>query len=213
MQKEKRIIVIKIGSSVIFTRRKKMDEFRLIHIADQITKLQKLGVDSVLVISGAVAYGANFIDVSKHRFNFWQSAAGVGQAYLLANIVGIFRQKKLTIAQILLRKSDLVNETVRTQFRKNLEIYFKLKIIPVLNENDVIDLNSFGGNDYLASDIASLLRADQLLILSTDEGSIFGVGKGRAKKEVSRILATQNIKTIIANGKLKNVILNHVTMF
>lgn len=206
MTEKKRIIVIKIGSSVIMTRRNKLDEFRIAHIADQFTALQNAGYNLVLVISGAVACGVNIMHMSSDRL-MRQVSAGVGQVYLISTLLRIFEQKKLQIAQILLRKEDLKSSSVRNSLKESLAFYLYSKIIPVFNENDVIDLNSFGGNDFLAAELSMLLKADELFILSTLEGSTFGVGGGKSKLEAVSLLTSRDIKASIVNGKTKNILL------
>ncbi len=216
MEKNK-IIVIKIGSSVIITKRNRLDEFRISHIADQISQLQKNGFCIILVISGAVACG--FITdrcdrlhmLSKTDFSLLrQAAAGVGQVHLITAFDNIFRQKQLTIAQILLNKNDLKNDAKRQKIAEILEFYFQSGIIPIFNENDIIDLNSFGGNDFLAAELTLALSAKRLLMLSTNAPSRYGVGGGKTKKMASDLLSKNNIDTIITDGKVKNIILKQV---
>src|SRR5258706_6272203 len=46
----------------------------------------------------------------------------------------------------------------------------KEKIILIVNENDIVELHSFGGNDYLTTELARLIKFDHLLFLSDTEG-------------------------------------------
>lgn len=192
-------IVIKIGSSVICTDRYKVDEFRLFHLARQIIILQRKGIKSVLVVSGAVTCGAR-TSLNKNI------AAGIGQVELISAILKVFSKKALKIAQILLRKNDLADDSEK--IKGVIEGYLDLNMIPVINENDVIDLNCFGGNDYLACEIAELIGAYKVLILSTLEGSRFGIGGGASKRIIAKRLILQGIKVDIVNGKEKNIIIN-----
>lgn len=200
-----RTIVIKIGSGVILTQRCKLDEFRLNHLADQISSLQKSGLGVVLVVSGAVACGANLVDLSVGDEGLKRAAAGVGQICLISSLQQIFRKKGLRIAQILLTKNQ--SATTVQSVRKLLDIYLRLGIVAVLNENDVVDLNSFGGNDFLAAEVAQLLQAERLLILSTLSGSAYGVGGGETKQQVLEILRRKKIQAKIVDGKSQNIIL------
>lgn len=213
----RRTIIIKIGSSVLITKRNKLDEFRISHIADQISTLKEKGFGAILVVSGAVACGLITYKsdrshmLSKPDFNMMrQAAAGIGQVELINVLNNIFKQKHITIAQILVNKNDLQDDIKRERIRKIMDYYFQSGIIPVFNENDVVDLNSFGGNDFLAAELTLLLSAQQLIILSTNEGSIYGVGGGKTKGKVNDLLAKNNIDTIITNGKVKNVILKQI---
>ena len=75
--------------------------------------------------------------------------------------------------------------------------------MPVINENDVVDLNSFGGNDFLAANMAKLLKVDQLLILSTMAGSNFGVGGGKAKLQAVAMLKEKIFRQALSTAKQK----------
>jgi glutamate 5-kinase len=218
---KRKIIVIKIGSSVLMTRRDKPDEFRISHLADQVVTLQSRGFAVVLVVSGAVATGMNFLTITytsdrlhmldKGDFRLLKQAfAGIGQAQLITIFNNVFNQKQMRVAQVLLNKDDLENIYIRERIKKILELYQKLRIIPIFNENDVVGLNSFGGNDYLAAEIAKLSKADKVMILSSYGKSVFGVGGGESKEKVCKQLSKLNIETIILNGKIKNILLENI---
>lgn len=203
-----KIVTIKIGSNVLLTQRNKLDEFRVAHIADQIVSLREQGVGVVLVISGAVACGANFIHFSSGDRALKCAAAGVGQAYLISVFQHIFSRKQLQIAQVLLTKNFYASS--KKELKKLFESYLRMGVIPVINENDVVDLNSFGGNDFLAANMAKLLKVDQLLILSTMARSKFGVGRGKSKLRAIEILKASQIQAAIVDGKSQNIILRSI---
>ncbi|OGG03034.1 hypothetical protein A2W14_02195 [Candidatus Gottesmanbacteria bacterium RBG_16_37_8] len=205
-----KIIIIKIGSSILLTKRNKLDEFRIAHIADQILRLREKEYGIILVVSGAVAYGANFIEISEKDIKFRQAAAGIGQVYLTTVFQEIFIKKNLQLAQILLTKEELSSLKQQKSLRQIIRLYLKTGIIPIFNENDVIDLNCFGGNDFLAAELTKLFRADQLLILSSREGSKYGIGGGVSKQEAIESLSNINIKAEIIDGKIREVILGNV---
>lgn len=206
----KKIIVIKIGSSILITKRNKLDEFRMAHIAQQIEQLIQNGLRVILVVSGAVASGFNFVRFEQNEIDLKQLAAGLGQAILTSTFQKIFSAKKIQIAQILLNQENLIAETDRQKMRNLLLNYLNLNFVPLLNENDVISLNSFGGNDLLASEIASLVNAEKLLILSTYDQSFFGVGGGSSKVKALEIMDAEKIEARILDGKDKNTILDAV---
>lgn len=199
-------IVIKIGSGVLLTKKQKFNLAQMKHLADQIKALHKKGYGVVLVVSGAVAVGSNYIDLSESQLYKRQAAAGMGQIHLISLLTSIFNKRNLQLAQVLITKKflDLHQDNVK----KLLNYYVDAGIIPIINENDVLDLNSFGGNDILAGEIGKLLDAPEVVILSTMEGSVHGVGGGATKQLVKQMLAKKNIATKIANGKEKNILLN-----
>ena len=198
-------IVIKIGSGVLLTKRQKFDEFRLNHLAEQVKKLQEKGYSVVLVVSGAVAAGSKVIDLSDNDAHKRQAAAGIGQIQLITALTETFQKHELQLAQVLVTK-DLL-ELYEQNIKNLLDFYTKNGIIAVINENDVLDLNSFGGNDILAGEIAKLIQTEEVVILSTMKGSVYGVGGGETKVIVKKMLEAINIETIIVNGKTKNILL------
>lgn len=202
MGKMRKIIIIKIGGSVLFTDRNKLDEFRVAHIVDQLLSLRKRDIYSVLVVSGAVASGSSFVNR--------QLAAGVGQIRLMSSLQSLFQKKRLDIAQILLTREQLYLSTMSLRLNGLLTACIDSNVVPIFNENDVVELNSFGGNDLLAAELSIALKVNQLIILSTMAGSKFGVGGGETKKQATELLRNKKIVSTIVNGKLKNVILDHV---
>lgn len=199
-------IVIKIGSGVLLTKKQKFNVARMKHLADQIKILEKKGYGVVLVVSGAVAVGSNYIDLSESQKQKRQAAAGLGQIHLMSVLTSIFNKRELQLAQVLITKKLL--DMYQDNLKELLNYYITSGIIPILNENDVLDLNSFGGNDILAGEIGKLLNTKEVIILSTMEGSVHGVGGGATKQLVKKMLAEKNIATKIANGKEKNILLN-----
>ncbi len=200
----KKTVVVKIGSSVLLTKRNKLDEFRIAHIADQITSLREAGIGVVLVISGAVACGSKYVNLNDSISK--RMAAGIGQIIISATFSSIFNQKGYQIAQVLLTKTDINSRELINVLKR----YVSEGFIPVINENDVVDLNSFGGNDFLGAEITTLLQAKRLIVLSTMESSVFGIGGGKTKQQVIKHLRKQNVKTEIINGKVKNILLNTI---
>ena len=95
----------------------------------------------------------------------------------------------------------------RQEIYDMLHYYLNIGVVPVINENDVIDLNCFGGNDFLGARIASLLNVESLLILSTMAGSSSGVGGGEAKLQAVAMLKKEGIAASILDGKTKNILL------
>ncbi|MEK7591919.1 MAG: hypothetical protein AAB508_00830 [Patescibacteria group bacterium] len=205
-----KVLTIKIGSSVLLTHRNKLDEFRVAHIADQVVTLREQRIGVVLVVSGAVACGASHINFCSGDSESKMIAAGIGQAYVISIFQQIFSKKHLQIAQVLLTKDLLNIKSKKLSIRRLLQAYIELGVVPVINENDVIDLNSFGGNDFLAAEISILLHADQLMMLSTMAGSEYGVGGGEAKLKALEILSRNNIQANIVDGKSKNSILQSI---
>ena len=186
------------------THRNKLDEFRIAHIAEQVRKLQDEVAGVILVVSGAVASGFNFLQFRNELEK--RASAGIGQAVLTSTFQRIFASKKMQIAQVLLTREDLKSP----QLEELLSLYLESGFIPMINENDAVSLNSFGGNDILASRIAALINADKLLILSTYDQSFFGVGGGETKQQALNFMKSQKIEARILDGKHKNILMEAI---
>jgi len=228
--------VVKLGSSVTITRRGRLDKFRIAQLVKQTRLLKERGFVVVFVISGAVVCGENILSTNKAKNGIAKRlAAGVGQAYVISELYRIFKTHGFTLAQMLLTKNDLGNRKKQEEFKNILRMAIETNIVLVMNENDVVDLHSFGGNDFLAGKIAQLLHADWLLLL-TDVDGVYSEEKqilqtinanksgtsvlyrdeeedkdGRvggicSKVEAAKVAAKSGIQTIIANGKLKDIL-------
>lgn len=208
--KKRKIIVIKIGSSILITQRGNLDEFRIAHIASQIAHLRRRGFGIILVVSGAVACGSKFIRFSKEQYNLQQAAAGIGQAILTSTLRETFTERKIQIAQLLLTKENILVNRQKEKIKSLLFFYTSLGFITIINENDALDLNSFGGNDYLAAEITTLIKADRLIILSSHDKSLYGIGGMKSKLKVKNLMKLRNIKTNILDGKSKDTILEEI---
>lgn len=192
-------------------QRNKVDELRVAHIADQISLLQREGFAIILVVSGAVACGYKFVKSKENTYDLERkAAAGIGQTILISVLQKIFAQKNIIVAQLLLTQKDIILDSDKKDIGNLLQLYIQLGFVAVINENDVLDLNSFGGNDYLATEVAVLVNSYRLLILSSYDRSFYGVGGGESKKKVVSFMREKNIKTNIVNGKSKNVILRAI---
>lgn len=202
-------ILIKLGTSVLLTDRHKLDEFRISHIAGQVSELQKKGVGAVLVVSGAVACGTQISGFGVSTKEDRQASAGIGQPHVMAVFAEIFSKQKLTVAQVLLTEDIFNSEAKKENLARLLRLYIDRGVIPLINENDAVDLNSFGGNDFLTAQVAKLVKADQVLMLSTMAGSKHGVGGGKAKLEAVAALKNGGCHAMILDGKAENVILQH----
>lgn len=194
------VFIIKIGSSTLLTKRYCVDEFRLSHIAKQVRTLQGRGWSIVLVLSGAVAIGSRLTSNK-------MAAAGIGQVELISCTQKIFATFQMKIAQILLTDDISKNYEREKLLQNTCRLYFQQKIIPVFNENDILDLYSFGGNDHLSYYLAKLLAATRVCILSSWKTNRFCVGGGKGKREIVERLKDVHIDSMIIDGKKHNCLL------
>ncbi len=171
-------IVVKIGTNVLQESGGKLD-YRLINdLAGQVTIVREKGHEVLLVTSGSIGAGREIcsVDESLNSLTSQQILASVGQARLIQIYADAFRKNKIDVAQILLTRGDFGVRKSYLNIRNTLENLLKIKIIPIVNENDVVateelDLN-FGDNDILAVYLATLIGADQLFLLTAAPGLI-----------------------------------------
>ncbi len=169
-------IVIKIGTNVLHRSNGKLDYKLITELARQITNIRSRGHEVLVVSSGSVGAGRELcsVDESRNTLTSHQILASVGQARLIQIYADAFREHKITVAQILLTRGDFGLRKSYLNIRNTLENLLKYKIVPIVNENDVVateelDLN-FGDNDLLAVYLATLVGADQLFFLTVAPG-------------------------------------------
>ena len=78
----------------------------------------------------------------------------------------------MTSAQVLLTFFDMSARTHYLNARQTLRRLLDWRVVPVINENDTTttDEISFGDNDFLAAQVAILIGADLLVLLTDIEG-------------------------------------------
>ena len=106
-QKIKRL-VLKIGASVITGSKGKMDSSLLKNIVEQVSILEKNGIDVVLVTSGAIATGMQLLSIPcrPNSLSCLQAAAALGQNVLMRMYFDAFKKKGRLCAQVLLTWDD-----------------------------------------------------------------------------------------------------------
>jgi len=173
-QKSCKRVVIKIGSSLLYTGEGRVESSLVDEITGQISSLIKEGNEIVVVSSGAIALGMSLLGLKERpkELSFLQAAAAIGQPELMDLWRKRLKEKGLNGAQVLLTWEDF-NERSRFLNAKNtLQRLLKLKSVPVINENDTVSTDEikFGDNDRLSALVAILCGADLLVILSDVDG-------------------------------------------
>lgn len=163
------IIVIKIGSNVIFGNSARVDLTVLENIATEISALRAAGYGVVLVSSGAVAAGREQVGWGKDYSSAFLAA--IGQARLTRCYQEIFKKHDIMMAQILLSGRDFYRAR-RLATRQTLLELLRQGIVPVINENDVVTARGggFGNNDWLAALAAVNLKARAVVFMTNVDG-------------------------------------------
>ncbi len=169
-------IVIKIGTSTLTGGGKKLSSPRLVDLARQLSALMDEKAQIVLVSSGAIAAGREALDFPDlpQQLHAKQMLAAVGQPRLMALYERYFGIYGVQVAQVLLTRADLANRHGYLNARDTLEALLGQGILPVINENDTVATEEirFGDNDTLSAQVANMLEAD-LLVLLTDQDGLY----------------------------------------
>ncbi len=169
-----KIIVIKIGSSLLVDDNKKIRKKWLNSFAEDIKKLKSKNKKIVIVSSGAIALGCKKMNYNKANLKLdkSQAIASIGQIELMNLFSQTFTKLKLNISQILLTLDDTEERRRSINAKRTFENLFQLDYIPIVNENDTIATSEikYGDNDRLASRVAQITNADTLILLSDVDG-------------------------------------------
>ena len=172
--KNSKIIVIKIGSSLLVDNKKKIRKKWLSSFAQDVQKLKSKNQKIIIVSSGAIALGCKKMNYNKKNLKLdkSQAIASIGQIELMNLFSQTFSKYKINISQILLTLDDTEERRRSINAKRTFENLFQLDYIPIVNENDTIATSEikYGDNDRLASRVAQITNADTLVLLSDVDG-------------------------------------------
>lgn len=168
----KKRLVIKVGTAVL-TQDGQLALERMQNLVDLIAKLKnEKDLQVILVSSGAVGAGYTSLKLDKKIVANKQALAAIGQPLLMKHYKKRFREHEIICAQMLFIADDFDSRKRSKNAQNVMEILLENKILPIINENDVIATEElvFGDNDQLAAHVAYYFKADMLAILSDIDG-------------------------------------------
>ena len=169
-----KLIVIKIGSSLLFTSNKTLRLKWVQSLVDDISLLLRQNLKIVIVTSGAIALGCKKLKINKKnlKLNEYQAVAALGQIELMNIFKNAFSKKRINVAQILLTLDDTENRRRSLNAKDTIRTLHKINILPIVNENDTTATSEirYGDNDRLAARVAQITEADTLIMLSDIDG-------------------------------------------
>lgn len=174
--KDKKRIVIKIGSSSLTYPEGGLDLLKTERLVRILTSLSNQGKQVVLVSSGAIAVGRKEIGIRPNTLAERQALAAIGQAKLMMIYQKLFAEYSQTTAQVLMTRDSVMQDQSLRNVKNTFYELLKLGVIPVVNENDTVAtyeverLSVFGDNDHLSACVAALIDADLLILLSDING-------------------------------------------
>ena len=172
-------IVVKVGTSTLTNEIGQNDLRSFDKLACVLSDIQNMGYEVILVSSGAIAVGANKLNMKTRptSMRMKQAAAAVGQCSILYLYDKFFGSYDKTIAQILLNAEDIEQEEKKENLTNTFNALLEMGIIPVVNENDSVSYTEiesedrlFSDNDMLSAVVAVLCKAKRLVILSDING-------------------------------------------
>ena len=231
-------VVVKLGSSLVTDGNGRARRALLAARAADIAAIVATGESACVVSSGAIALGTPLLGLERRprATPQLQAASAAGQVKLQLAWEAALRGQGLRTAQVLLSAGDLAERASYVNARNALRALIRLGVIPVINENDATatDEITFGDNDALAAQVAVLLGARLLVLLTEVDGvysthpaepgaeplasgdAVAGAAIGRggklgrggmeSKVAAARLAAGAGIPTVIASGKGKGVV-------
>ena len=173
LKKAKRV-VIKIGSKALADKSGRISYSRIKFLASSVKYLRSKNIDCLIVSSGAILAGNEFFSLNIKKINIVkkQAIASLGQLKLMSYYIKAFEKEKVDVSQLLLTNDIFSNRKRFLNTRATILELIKMKIVPVINENDTVSVDEimFGDNDILASKVASMMDADCLILLTDTNG-------------------------------------------
>jgi glutamate 5-kinase len=168
-------VVAKLGSSIVADEAGELRAEVLDRVCAQVADLHRGGEAIALVTSGAIARGMRVLELpSRPRdVDEMQAASAVGQGSLFRAYEERLAAAGIRAAQVLLTSFDMSIRMHYLNARQTLRRLIQWRAVPVVNENDTTatDEITFGDNDFLSAQLAILLGA-RLLVLLTDTAGL-----------------------------------------
>ena len=164
-------LVIKVGTAVL-TQGEELALQRMKNLVNLISTLKNdKNLEVILVSSGAVGAGYTELKLDKTVLANKQTLAAIGQPKLMKTYQEMFEEFGITVAQMLFIADDFDSRKRSKNAKNVMEILLQNKVIPIINENDVIATEELiGDNDQLAAYITHYFKADMLVILTDIDG-------------------------------------------
>ena len=167
-------LVVKLGSSIVAADDGSLRTDVLDSVCTQVAALEQGGERVVTVTSGAIARGMRLMELPARprAMDELQAASAVGQGDLFRAYESRLAEHGTRAAQVLLTAADIAARVNYLNARQTLRRLIEWGVVPVVNENDTTatDEINFGDNDFLAAQVAILLDARLLVLLTNTDG-------------------------------------------
>ena len=167
-------MVVKVGTSSLTEKSGRLAPEKLHSVTEQIAALRDAGHQVVLVTSGAIAAGYPLLGSRERPTGVAakQASAAVGQGLLMEEYAAALSARGYVAAQLLLTRGDFRDRRRYQNAFAALEVLLSRGAVPVINENDTVSIAELklGDNDMLSAQVAAMLHADLLVILTDTDG-------------------------------------------
>jgi glutamate 5-kinase len=167
-------LVVKLGSNTLTAGGERLSRPQMLELVRQVAALHRQGLQIVVVSSGAIAAGREVLGFPQPQkgIPFKQMLAAVGQNHLMRTWTDLFAIYGIPIAQTLLTRGDLANRQRYLNARNTLLALLDHGVITIINENDTVAVEEIriGDNDNLSAQVAALVEADLLVLLTDTDG-------------------------------------------
>ena len=180
MERSKRPLIVKVGTSTLTHASGALDLRSMERLVRVISDLRGRGMDVILVSSGAIAVGTSKLGLPARpkELRVKQAVAAVGQCRMMHLYDKFFSEYNQSVAQILLTDGDVEDPERAEHLRSTFSALLEMGVIPVVNENDSVSSAEIetghhkvlGDNDTLSAIVAELCGAGLLVLLSDIDG-------------------------------------------
>jgi len=176
---KKKRVVFKVGTSTLCHSGKGLNFRNIDGLARVLTDIRNEGHDVILVSSGAIGAGVAKLGLPERptEIRVKQAVAAVGQLELMHIYDKIFGEYGATVGQVLFTREDVDRPKVKENLTGTFEALLSMNVIPIVNENDSVCIEEiesehkvFGDNDTISAVVATLVKADLLVLLSDIDG-------------------------------------------
>ena len=165
-------IVIKLGSTTVIDKKGNFKKDWVNSLIKDIKNIKKEKYCNSIIRCNCI--GQNYLKIKKRKLNLRmsQAIASIGQIHLAEEFQKIFEKNNFKVGQILISPDDTEQRKRALNVRRTFDNLFKLKALPIVNENDTTATSEikYGDNDRLAARVAQIIGADTLIIFSDVDG-------------------------------------------
>lgn len=170
-----RRVVVKVGTSSVTDETGNVAYDVLVNLAGDVMSAREMGIDVVVVTSGAITAGWAEVGAGRarpHDATTLQAVSAVGQPLLMHAWRNAFAECGASVGQVLLAPLDFSHRGQYLHARTTLESLWRLGVVPIVNENDAVadEEIRYGDNDRLAALVANLVGAETLVLLTDTDG-------------------------------------------